>query len=475
MAAIITGLAISLAACCRAAVDGETWMDNCEYGCTYRKGALCQCNRGCVHYHDCCKDYEEKCGSGPSPAPSPTPGPLPPSGPKGGPEQLHLALGEDPSVVTVSFVSSKAFPKCQCSLADAQSKKIIASFAGDTSQYTDGNWIGLMHVVRMDGMQADTTYSYTCDDSKTFYTFRTAPVVGTLPVTIAAVADLGEDCDRVGCGNATIAALAADTSYSMLVHAGDLAYTHGHPMIWDNFMLEMQPITTRVPYMVCVGNHEHYFNFSGYRSRFNMPGSLAKANQNLWYSFDHGGVHWAAFSTEHDLEMQTAWLEMDLKTADANRAKVPWVVVFAHKPLYCSTNDYYDCRVGAEKIASVIEPLLKKYKVDLMLAGHLHNYERSWPVFGGNVTAKSYVDPQATTHIIIGGAGDDEGLTDRWLTPPDWSATHDGKDVGYARLHFENATIMKFDYVHSASGKVADSFTIVRSVAPSMTKAKLVV
>merc|ERR1719401_683357 len=105
----------------------------------------------------------------------------------------------------------------------------------------------------------------------------------------------------------------------MLVHAGDLAYTHGHPAIWDNFMEEMESSTARVPYMVCVGNHEHYFNFSGYKSRFNMPGPVAAANRNLWYSFDHGGVHWAAFSTEHDLSLQTGWLEMDLKAADANR------------------------------------------------------------------------------------------------------------------------------------------------------------
>lgn len=75
---------------------------------------------------------------------------------------------------------------------------------------------------------------------------------------------------------------------------------------------------------------------------------------------------------------------------------MPWIVVFAHKPLYCSTgrlittvqkltvlvDDYYDCKVGGPKvIAPEIEPLLKENNVDLFLAGHLHNYERRFLFF----------------------------------------------------------------------------------------------
>ena len=32
---------------------------------------------------------------------------------------------------------------------------------------------------------------------------------------------------------------------------------------WDDFMAEIQPIATRVPYMVCIGNHERDYPNSG--------------------------------------------------------------------------------------------------------------------------------------------------------------------------------------------------------------------
>ena len=33
---------------------------------------------------------------------------------------------------------------------------------------------------------------------------------------------------------------------------------------WDEFFDQKQPIATRVPYMVCIGNHERDFPNSGY-------------------------------------------------------------------------------------------------------------------------------------------------------------------------------------------------------------------
>ena len=40
---------------------------------------------------------------------------------------------------------------------------------------------------------------------------------------------------------------------------------------------------------------------------------------------------------------QREWLIRDLDQANKNRHNVPWVVVFGHRPLYCSTNIGDDC------------------------------------------------------------------------------------------------------------------------------------
>ena len=50
-----------------------------------------------------------------------------------------------------------------------------------------------------------------------------------------------------------------------------------------------------MPYMTCPGNHEWHYNFSNYKARFNMPGD---ENNNMFFSFDIGPVHFVSISTE---------------------------------------------------------------------------------------------------------------------------------------------------------------------------------
>lgn len=40
-----------------------------------------------------------------------------------------------------------------------------------------------------------------------------------------------------------------------VIHVGDIAYTHGLTHSWDWFFALIQPIASRAPYMVVVGNH----------------------------------------------------------------------------------------------------------------------------------------------------------------------------------------------------------------------------
>jgi hypothetical protein len=40
---------------------------------------------------------------------------------------------------------------------------------------------------------------------------------------------------------------------------------------------------------------------------------------------------------------QFDWLTSDLRTANQNRDKTPWIIAFGHRPMYCSNNDGDDC------------------------------------------------------------------------------------------------------------------------------------
>ena len=146
---------------------------------------------------------------------------------------------------------------------------------------------------------------------------------------------------------------------------------------------------------------------------------------------------------------------LTLATEACHRSLMPSV--------YCSSSDYYDCDVGARKLQAALEPLLRHHRVDLGLYGHIHSYERTLPVFGGAVTAKSYAAPNATTHLVVGMAGDVEGLTNTWTRRvPDWSAVRNGVELGYGRLDFRSASELHFSMIGARDAKVIDEFTITK-------------
>ena len=116
-----------------------------------------------------------------------------------------------------------------------------------------------------------------------------------------------------------------------------------------------------------------------------MPNDT-KSSQDLsmFYSFDLGPVHFISLNTEyyywlnygaHPLIRQYNWLINDLKQANLpeNRSKRPWIVIFGHRPMYCSSNDNDDCthfstilRIGIPFFHIFgVEDLLMEYNVDL--------------------------------------------------------------------------------------------------------------
>lgn len=290
----------------------------------------------------------------------------------------------------MSFVTGAKFSAApNCTLSVVGSGTVI-SFSGATTTYTDGGWLGKLHAVQLSGLAADghTEYRYSCNGGAEF-TFRSPPPPGpaSFPLVVATVADLGSRCSRQGggCGNSTFDSLersARRREIGLLLHAGDIAYTSGRQSVWDEYGRDIEGTAARVPYAVAPGNHEHYYNFSGFRHRYDMP--RKETSENLWWSWSHGGVHVLSISTEHNYSVgseQHSFIVSDLQAVD--RTQTPWLIVQGHRPVYCSTDDEYDCAVNGPKILGpVLEPLLLKYNVDLFLAGHLHNFERSWPIAG---------------------------------------------------------------------------------------------
>lgn len=61
--------------------------------------------------------------------------------------------------------------------------------------------------------------------------------------------------------------------FDLIVHAGDIAYAgtgskREFESIWDLWGNQVAPLASFTPYMTAVGNHESYYNFTSYISRF---------------------------------------------------------------------------------------------------------------------------------------------------------------------------------------------------------------
>jgi hypothetical protein len=109
-------------------------------------------------------------------------------------------------------------------------------------------------------------------------------------------------------------------------------------------------------------------------------------------------------SSEHNLEKgspQRIWLSGQLEHLD--RKQFPWLIVTLHRPLY-SSEDYEDDSIVADHLRMSLEEEFLQYRVDLVLAGHYHAYERTCPVAKFVCQTKELSSP-SIVHVVTGAAG----------------------------------------------------------------------
>lgn len=278
----------------------------------------------------------------------------------------------------------------------------------------------------------------------------------------------------------------------LIIHNGDFAYDLNteNGNYGDKFFRLIEPIAACIPYQTSVGNHEIAGNFSEYNHRFTMINRGAinhGALNNFFYSFNAGPVHFVAFSTEFyyfldkvglvSLVNQYNWLLEDLKFASslAERAKRPWIVVFGHRPMYCSSRDHDDCSKDSNLLrrglpftgAFALEKIFYDYGVDVELYSHEHQYERFLPIYRGAVLngtdkpEEPYHNPLAPVHIISGSAGCQEKL-DPFKGTPATGSVKQISDYGYTRLVATRDSLLFEQVSDDQNGTIVDRFIITK-------------
>jgi hypothetical protein len=159
---------------------------------------------------------------------------------------------------------------------------------------------------------------------------------------------------------------------------------------------------------IAIGNHEDDDSegFSGYMSHFSQS--------QTYFSYNHGDVHILVIDTDRNSyasgSAQRSFVQNDLQSASTN-PNIKWIIVYLHKPMYTSPNTCgsSSCsNTGSENtnIRNGFGPMFAQYGVDLVLQGHVHNYQRTYKLTynPGNPASPTITDNNPNTYTEGGGA-----------------------------------------------------------------------
>lgn len=261
-----------------------------------------------------------------------------------------------------------------------------------TTQYTDS------------GLTASTAYQYSVrardlagnQSAASAAITVTTSAPGTGNFVLAAAGDIADQCtaSSSSCIHPKTAKLVEAMAPANVLTMGDNQYDDAHLSDFQNYYAKtwgrFKSITKPIP-----GNHETYSSpaYTGYDQYFGS--AIAKPQGKRYYSWDKGNWHFIGldsndFSGEHGLAEpeQLTWLRNDL----ANNTK-GCVLVYMHHARYSSGSH------GDNPSVAPVWDMLVDAKVDLVLNGHDHHYERFLPQGkDGSVNSNGPVQ-------VIGGTG----------------------------------------------------------------------
>lgn len=211
---------------------------------------------------------------------------------------------------------------------------------------------------------------------------------------------------------------------------------------------------------VVVGNHD-------------TEGSLQKTLMNKfdlskqYYSFDYQNAHFLGLSSElysGEDEGQFDFANLDLAKANSN-VKTDWIIVFFHRPFYSGSG------VDNTEMRDMYHPLFQKNNVDLVLTGHAHNYQRSYPLnYNEDKPARplimdhdpsQYINQKGTVFSIIGTGGESiQGVDKKSYLASIYE--------GFGCLNIQiNGKSLNAEF-YTEQGKTIDHFTIMKSQTESI-------
>lgn len=330
----------------------------------------------------------------------------------------------------------------------AELRPLSTVVANDTAQ--------LISEVKLSGLKPATRYFYrvVCVDDAGHelrsqqYSFQTAPTEA-MPWAFAVIGDTQR--------NPEVTRRCAEGAFSkrpnFLLHCGDVVDDGFAKNQWLKDLFEpCSNLMAHVPTFPVIGNHEKDSHW--YYDYFSLP------KPEYYYTFRYGNAQFFMIDSNKSLapgSPQYEWLERELAAS-----KSTWKFTCHHHPCFSSDeNDYGDHIKGKEgdtffygdKNARQVVPLYEKFGVDIAFNGHIHLYERTWPIFEMAINQRKGV-----RYLTSGGGG---GGLEQAAPQRTWFSLHFQSVFHYCYAAISERTIVFKAY--DIDGKLFDTFELTKA------------
>ena len=271
-----------------------------------------------------------------------------------------------------------------------------------------------IHDLEIDNLEPATNYYYELSaekaDGETIHsgtlTFRTA-VKPNDPFLFALVGDT-EARPHI---NDAVAKGIWNHRPNFVINLGDLTDggQQAHKFEWNfEYFAGMTQLHSRIPVMTVPGNGESDLHWYARYHRYPSPEN--------YYTFEFGNAQFFMLDSNRKIAPGTEqyqWLSRQLEESDAT-----WKFVCHHHCAYSSDGDDYGDTWNGEasyfvhrNVSAAIE-LYEKHNIDVVFFGHVHAFERSYPIRNGKVSKEGGV-----RYVETGGGG---GNLENFSPFPSW-------------------------------------------------------
>jgi hypothetical protein len=253
---------------------------------------------------------------------------------------------------------------------------------------------------------------------------------------------------------------AGSSGVNFFLGVGDLSYdTQGSPGGWGTYA---KNLLGSVPFAFVMGNHDAS-KVDQFIAALPNPISNAQGTYGKQYYFDYpASSPLARFILISPVDGGKDLNFINTSVSSARSAGIKWIIVGMHQP--CVSTGQKSCEIGQDTMDA-----LTTNKVDVVLFGHDHNYQRSKQLTCAKAnsfqascvaaTGPAFKKGAGSVLLITGTGGNSFYSTNSGDSEAGYFATLNSDSHGFSKFTI-SASQLKEEFVKTSGGSLTDSFTI---------------